>query len=227
MNDFCTQAPPAEFLAGFAGFTPLPAESIPLAQARNRVVAAQLTSPEPLPAHSRSLMDGYAVRAADTLGSCQSTPVLLSVIGEIATGISGQKLALEPGQAIHIWTGGELPQGADGVVMAEHTRLVDQETVAVFEPISLADNTVKAGEDYGPGTMLFTPGHRLRAQDLGLLAALGFTTVPVFRRPRVAILSTGDELVPPDQIPPPGKVRNINSISLAALVEEAGGLPLP
>jgi molybdopterin molybdotransferase len=227
MNDFCSQRPPAEFLSQFIAFAPLAAESIPLAQARGRVVAELLTSPEALPPCARSLMDGYAVRAADTLGCCESTPALLTVVGELATGASGQALSLGPGQAVRIWTGGELPPEADAVVMVEHTRLAGQEAVAVFRPVSPADNMVRAGEDCAPGALLFEAGHRLRAQDLGLLAGLGIATVQVFRRPRVAILSTGDELVPPDRTPPPGKIRNVNSITLAALVEEAGGLPLP
>jgi len=226
MNDFCTQNPPAEFLASFAEFVPLAAELVPLGQARGRVVAKPLISPEALPPFARSLMDGYAVRAADTSGCSESAPALLTLTGEIAAG-QGQTLPLGPGQAVRIWTGGELPSAADAVVMSEHARLVDRKTVAVMGPAGPADNMVRAGEDYAPGASLFVAGHRLRVQDLALLAGLGITTVPVFRRPKVAILSTGDELVPPDQTPPPGKIRNANSISLAALVEEAGGLPLP
>ena len=226
MNDFCPQDPPAEFLAGFAEFVPLAAEMVPLAQSRGRVVAEPLASPEALPPFARSLMDGYAVRAADTFGCSESAPALLTVTGEIVTG-QGQALPLGPGQAIRIWTGGQLPQKADAVVMTEHARLVDRKTVAVMDPVAPTDNMVQAGEDYEPGALLFAAGHRLRAQDMGLLAGLGITTVPVFRQPKVAILSTGDELAPPDQTPPAGKIRNVNSISLTALVEEAGGLSLP
>jgi len=226
MDDFCTQLPPAEFMAQFAEFVPLAAETVSLARARGRIVAEPLTSQEALPPFSRSLMDGYAVRAVDT-SDCSETEAVLAVIGEITTGASGQALSLEPGQAIRIWTGGELPQGADAVVIVECTRSLDRGEVAVFRPVAPGENVIRAGADYTPGTVIFEAGHRLRSQDLGMLAGLGIASLPVYRQPRVAIFSTGNELVPPDQTPPPGKVRNINSTTLTALVEETGGLALP
>lgn len=226
MNDFRTQPPPADFMARFTEFVPLAAEAVPLAQALGRVVAEPLTSQEPLPPFSRSLMDGYAVRAADTC-ACSGPGTVLTVIGEIAAGTSAQAFILRPGQAIRIWTGGELPQGADAVVMAEHTRSPNHKAVAVLQPVAPEENVIRAGEDYAPGTVIFEAGHQLRPQDLGMLAGLGISSVPVYRRPRVAICSTGDELAPPNQTPPPGKVRNINSTTLTALVEEAGGFALP
>ncbi|MCL2340095.1 MAG: molybdopterin molybdotransferase MoeA [Proteobacteria bacterium] len=226
MDDFRTQFPPAEFMAWFTAFTPLTAETVPLAQARGRVVAEPLTSREALPRCPRSLMDGYAVRAADTL-ACSGAEAVLTVAGEVATGTSGQAHTLRPGQAIRIWTGGELPQAADAVVRAEHTRALDRDIVAVLRPVAPHENVVQAGEDYTPGAIILQAGHRLRPQDLGMLAGLGIASAQVYRQPRVAIVSTGNELVAPDQTPPPGAIRNINSTTLTALVEEAGGLALP
>jgi molybdopterin molybdotransferase len=120
-----------------------------------------------------------------------------------------------------------LPRKADAVVMVEYTQPFDEETVAVFRPVAPGENVIREGEDFAPGTTVLAPGRALRPQDLGVLAGLGMTAIPVHRRPRVAILSTGDELVPPDQIPLPGKIRDINSTTMAALVEEAGAIPLP
>ncbi len=227
MNDFFKLISPSDFVALFADFSPLACEHTPLAKARGRILAKPLTSQEALPPFSRSTMDGFAVRAADTFGCSESETALLTVIGEIAMGASGQAFSLRPGQAARIWTGGELPQKADAVVMVEYTQPFDQETVAVFRPVAPGENVIRAGEDYAPGTVVLEAGSRLRPQDLGVLSGLGITSVPVYRQPRVAILSTGDELVPPDQTPPPGKIRDINSTTLAALVEEAGGIPLP
>jgi molybdopterin molybdotransferase len=117
-----------------------------------------------------------------------------------------------------------LPQKADAVVMVEYTQSFDDETVAVFRPVAPGENIIRAGEDYALGTVVLERGSRLRPQDLGVLSGLGITSVPVYRRPRVAILSTGDELVPANQTPPPGKIRDINSTTLAALVEETGSI---
>ncbi len=227
MKDFFKLISSSDFVSLFAGFTPLEQETIPLAKARSRVLAEDIISSEALPPFSRSTMDGYAVRAADTFGCSESETALLTVIGEVAMGISGQAFTLRTGQAVRIWTGGELPQKADGVVMVEYTQPFDQETVAIYRPVAPGENVIRAGEDYAPGAAVLMRGSMLRPQDLGVLSGLGITSVPVYHQPRVAILSTGDELVPADQLPPPGKIRDINSTTLAALVEEAGGLPIP
>lgn len=172
-------------------------------------------------------MDGFAVRAADTFGCSESETALLRVTGMVDMGASGQDYVVRVGQAVRIWTGGALPSKADAVVMVEYTQLLDDETVAIFRPVAPGENVIRAGEDYRPGQEVLAPGHMLRPQDLGVLSGLGVQEVTVYRRPRVAILSTGDELVPPDQTPPPGKIRDINSTTMAALVEEAGGIALP
>ena len=226
MNDFFKLISPSDFVALFTDFAPLGSETVPLTAARGRILAEELVSNEALPPFSRSTMDGYAVRATDTFGCSESETALLTVIGEIAMGASGQPLSLRPGQAARIWTGGELPQKADAVVMVEYTQPFDEETVAIFRPVAPGENIIRAGEDYTSGTVVLDRGSRLRPQDLGVLSGLGITSIPVYRRPRVAILSTGDELVPAEQTPPPGKIRDINSTTLAALVEETGGIAL-
>ena len=226
MNDFFKLISPADFVALFADFLPLASETVSLSTARGRTLAQELICHEALPPFSRSTMDGFAVRAADTFGCSESETALLTVTGEIAMGASGQSLALRPGQAARIWTGGELPLKADAVVMVEYTQPFDKDTVAVFRPVAPGENLIRAGEDYAPGSAILSKGASLRPQELGVLAGLGITSLPVYRQPRVAILSTGDELVAPEQTPPPGKIRDINSTTLAALVEEAGGIPL-
>jgi molybdopterin molybdotransferase len=141
-------------------------------------------------------------------------------------GDSAQVLSLQPGQAARIATGGALPELADAVVMVEVTRHQEPGTVAICRPVAPGENIIHAGEDYARGAVVLSRGSRLRPQDLGVLSGLGITSVPVYRRPRVAILSTGDELVPADQTPSPGKIRDINSTTLAALVEESGGIAI-
>jgi molybdopterin molybdotransferase len=226
MKDFFKLISSSDFIALFDHFSPLDCETIPLTAARGRVLAEDIVSREALPPFSRSTMDGFAVRAADTFGSSESETGLLTLIGEIAMGVSGQAFSLRPGQAVRIWTGGELPQKANAVVMVEYTQAYDDETVAIYRPVAPGENVIRVGEDFAKGATVLARGSMLRPQDLGVLSGLGIIEVPVYRRPRVAILSTGDELVPVDQVPPPGKIRDINSTTLAALVEEAGGIPV-
>ena len=227
MNDFFTLISSSEFRSRFSGFAPLAPETIPLATARSRILAEDIVSAEPLPRWARSTMDGFAVRAADTFGCSESETALLTIVGEIVMGAPGDLLTLKPGQAARIWTGGELPRKADSVVMIEYTQLFDEATVAVYRPVAPGENVIQAGDDYAANSTVLQTGHLLRPQDLGVLAGLGRTRVRVQAKPRVAILSTGDELVPVDQEPLPGQIRDINSTTLAALIEEAGGVPLP
>ncbi len=198
----------------------------PLAEARNRVLAEDIFSPEALPPFCRSTMDGFAVRARDTFGSSESEPALLEVIGELQMGESGTRYTLQPGQAVQIWTGGELPQKADGVVMIEYTRQLSDGEIAAYRPVAPGENVIAAGEDYRQGELVLCRGTVLRPQELGVLSGLGITEVSAYRRPRVAILSTGDELVAATELPAAGKIRDINSATLAALAAEAGALPV-
>ncbi|MBI4506723.1 MAG: molybdopterin molybdenumtransferase MoeA [Chloroflexi bacterium] len=204
---------------------PLPAESVPVMTALGRVTAADLAAPADLPAFARSTMDGYAVAARDTFGASESLPALLEIVGEVAMGRTPD-VRLGPGQAARIFTGGLLPDGADAVVIIEETQLVGPVSVEVLRPAAPGEHVVRPGEDVRRGEVVVLGGHVLRPQDLGALLGVGLTAVAVRRRPRVAIVPTGDEIVPPDVEPQPGQVRNINGGTLAAQVLAAGGVPL-
>lgn len=224
MKGFFQLISSSEFVDLFDRFHALETETVQLGYSAGRVLAADVTAPEQLPPFSRSTMDGFAVRARDTFGCSESEPALLTIVGEISMGTSGRDIVLRPGQTCRIWTGGELAAKSDAVVMVEYSHLMDEETVEIFRPVAPGENVIRAGEDTEQGQVVLARGRKLRPQDVGVLAGLGITNVTVHRRPVVAILSTGDELVPPDQQPGPGQIRDINSTTLAALVEESGGI---
>jgi molybdopterin molybdotransferase len=205
-------------------FAPVGAETVDLDAAVGRVLAADVTSDRDLPGFRRSTVDGYAVAAASTFGASESQPALLAVVGAIEMG-GAASLAVGPGQAARIPTGGMLPAGADAVVMVEHTEPIDDTALEVVRSVAPHENVIQPADDAAAGETLVRAGRRLRAQEIGLLAALGRPRVAVRRRPRVAVVSTGDEVVPIDAEPAPGQIRDVNSYSLAAQVEAAGGLP--
>ena len=163
--------------------------------------------------------------AKSTFGATESLPALLEIAGEINMG-EDRKISLKPGQAVKIPTGGMLPEGADGVVMVEYCTLLDETTLEVSRAVSPLENTIQPGDDFKEGSVILPSGRRLRPQDLGVLAGLGFSEVPVFRRPKVTILSTGDEMVPVSQTPGPGQVRDINRYTLGALCRNMGAVPV-
>jgi molybdopterin molybdotransferase len=200
------------------------AESVPTAEAVGRVLAEHLHAPADLPTFPRSTMDGFAVRAADTFGASESLPAYLTVRGEVLMG-RRPATAVGPAEALRIATGGMIPDGADAVVMVEHTQEVDRDTIEVVRPVAPGENVVQVGEDVAAGALLLEAGHELRPQDLGGLMALGLTTVRVAPRLTVGILGSGDEIVPPDRAPGPGQIRDVNSYTLAAMVRRAGHLP--
>jgi molybdopterin molybdotransferase len=208
------------------GLAPLPAEEVPLDQALGRVLARPLTAPSDLPGFTRATMDGYAVRARDTFGAGETSPGFLDIVGEVRMG-RAPEFSLGPGQCARIGTGGMLPAGADAVVMVEHTRLLDEISVEVAASVAPGGNTLGPTDDAAQGQELLPLGQRLRPQDVGLLAALGQEKITVSRRPKVGIISTGDEVVPVGSSPTPGQVRDVNTHSLAAVVARAGGEPLP
>jgi molybdopterin molybdotransferase len=198
-------------------------ERVSTEEALSRVLAEAIAAPEDLPPFRRSLMDGYAVRAEDTTGATREAPRRLAVVANIAMGAAAPH-AIGPGEAAGVPTGGMLPEGADAVVIVEETR-EEGGRVAVLSPITPGRHLIERGEDVRQGEPLLAPGHRLRPQDVGALLGLGILTVAVHRRPRVGIISTGDEIVPPDQTPGPGQIRDLNSYALAAMVEQAGAVP--
>jgi molybdopterin molybdotransferase len=164
------------------------------------------------------------VRAADTYGASDSLPAYLNLVGEVPMGAAAQ-FQLAPAQCALIHTGGMLPDGADAVVMVEHTQNVRPGEVEVMKAVAVGENVLKVGEDVAQGQEILRAGVRLRPAEIGGLMALGQTRVLVARRPRVGILSSGDEVIPPEAELRPGQVRDVNSYTLGSLVEQAGGIP--
>ena len=177
------------------------------------------------PLFARTTVDGFAVRAADTFGASESLPAYLNLVGEVPMG-AAPAFILGPAQCALIHTGGMLPQGADAVVMVEYTQSVQTGEIEIQRAVALGENILQAGEDVAIGEVVIPAGTRLGAAEIGGLMALGITQVSVACKPRVAILSTGDEVIPPDLTPDPGQVRDVNAYSLSSLVEAAGGTAL-
>ncbi len=227
MPEFFNVLPPARALEELFARLPLAPQPqrMDTEDALDRVTAAPVLSPEPLPAFPRSTMDGYAVRARDTFGASATLPAYLNVIGEVPMG-RASTLALASGQAALVHTCGIIPAGADAVVMIEHTQTVRANEIEATKAVAVGENTLRVGEDVSEGDTVIEAGARLRPQDLGGLMALGITEVEVSRQPRFGILATGDEVVPPQSPVTPGQIRDINSYAVGALVQRAGGLPI-
>jgi molybdopterin molybdotransferase len=224
-REFFTVKTVSEALTGFRPGHITPGETVSLADAYGRVPDVEIVAREALPGFDRSSVDGYAVRAADTFGSSESIPGYLRVIGAVRMG-AGASEDVGPGAAVAVPTGGMLPNSADAVVMIEHTSEATADSIEVVRPVAPGENVVRFDEDAAPGTPLVLRGRPLRAQDVALLAAAGVVEVSVHVAPRVTILATGDEIDPPDTpSPAPGHVRDALSVSVGALVREAGGEP--
>jgi molybdopterin molybdotransferase len=204
-----------------SSFPRLGTEWVKLEQALHRVTAQELISPEDLPPRARATMDGYAVKASDTFGASASIPAVLQVIGRVVMGaLCGFPVAA--GQAAEIPTGGFLPEGADAVVMVEYSSKLDDGTVEIIRPVTPGENVLNRSEDVAKGKPVIPRGKRLRPHDVGMLAGLGILKASVGKKPTVAVISTGDEIVPVSGSPLPGQIRDINGHSLRALVESAG-----
>lgn len=210
----------------------LEAEDAPLSDALGRVLAAPVVSADDLPPFANSAMDGYAVRAADVAGASPESPARLRVLADIAAG-SDPSVEIEPGTAARIMTGAPMPRGADAAVPVEGTdepwrgqaRPLPQ-WVAVHRRVEAGAYVRYPGEDIRAGMTVLEAGHVLRPQEIGVLASLGVAEVAVIRRPRVGVLSTGDELVGVEEPLTPGKIRNSNSHAQAAQVRALGGTPV-
>jgi len=217
----------AETLAGFRPARRTGVETVALSGAHGRVPAQPIRAPHDLPGFARATVDGFAVRAADTYGASEGLPSYLDVTGAVLMG-RAPEVAVAPGIAVAMPTGGVLPEGADAVVMVEHTQETMPGTIEVVRPVAPGEGLVRADEDARAGAELLPAGRRLRAQDVGLLAAAGATEVRVHARPRVAIVSTGDEIVPPGtEDLAIGQIRDATASALGALVRDAGGDPDP
>jgi len=215
-----------EVLEIMQGFNPVAEESIDLSNASGRVLSRDMVSPEDLPGFPRSSMDGFAVRAKDTFGASESLPALLELKGEVLMG-QIPAVSVEPGTAIRISTGGMVPEGADAVVIIEHCHLLDETTLEVMRAASPQEHIIRPGDDFARGAAVLKKGWTLRPQDIGVMAGLGILKTSVHRRPRVAVISTGDEVIPIDRKPKPGEIRDINTYTLVSFCEIEGVTPVP
>lgn len=195
-------------------------ESVALADALGCTLAQDITASGDIPGFDRATMDGFAVQAASTFGATEGNPAYLEVVGTVAMG-KAPDVTVGPGQAAHIATGGMLPAGADSVLMVEHSDYIDDNTIEAHRSVAPGQNMVAKDEDVAQGRLLLPTGCILRPQEIGLLAAGGCMEITVYRRPRVGIISTGDEVVAPGAEPAKGQIRDINSHTLAALIQEA------
>lgn len=224
MKDFFNVMDIAEVTALRSRFSEMPPESVPILDALDRVLAEDIVSDIDLPDFRRATMDGYAVRAAATFGASDGSPAYLNVKGAIRMGeVPGFSIGM--GEAARISTGGMLPEGADSVVMIEYTEALDDAVIEIYRSGAPGQYVVEVGEDFRRGETIIGRGRRIRPQEMGVLSALGRQTVRVYRRPVVGIISTGDEVIPIDQTPRQGQIRDINTYSLAGWVRKAGGMP--
>ena len=203
---------------------PLGVEEIPLLEAHNRVLAEDVTATLDVPPFNRSTVDGYAVKAEDTFGAEENKPISLKVCGTVNVG-EQPKIRVTQGAAAEIATGAPIPRGADAVVMVEHTVRKGAE-VHVFDAVANDENVMKAGADIRKGETVLEAGQLLGSREIGVLAALGTAKAKVYTVPRVAVLSTGTEIVEPSVELPYGKIYDINAYALSAAVLESGGKPL-
>src|SRR6056297_1535142 len=199
-------------------------ETINYKESVNRILANDIYSPENLPPFTRSTVDGFAVRAKDTAGASSSMPAYLKIIGEVKMGMKTD-IKINAGEAVKIATGGMMPVGADAVIMVEYTDYLDDETIETGSSVASGENVVKKGEDIEKDELLLSGGHLIRPQDSGVLAGLGINEIEVYKKPEIAIISTGDELIPPESETDMGQIRDINSYSLGATIKKNGGTP--
>jgi molybdopterin molybdotransferase len=203
---------------------PLEPERVPILEALGQVLAKDVLAGHDIPPLDNSAMDGYAILAEDIAGASRGHPVRLPIIGNLAAGYVFEG-AVEPGTVVRIMTGAPVPPGADTVIRFERTRR-DGDEVEILEEVSRGRNIRRAGEDVRRGELVLPQGTLLRPQEIGMLASLGCAEALVIRRPRVAILATGEEVIPIDAPLAPGKIHNANSYSNAAQVLRSGGVPL-
>lgn len=201
----------------------LPKEKITFEKGLGRVLASDIVAGRDNPPFDRAAMDGYAVRGENTFGASQTNPIYFKVTGEISTGVPSN-IKLRDFEAVKIMTGSPLPEGADAVVMFEHLNELDDE-IEVLKSVTPGKNISLKGEDVKKGDVLLKTGRVLKPHDIGMLAAIGKTKIDVYRRPRIAVISTGNELVGPSKALKPGKITDINGYSLSALISKYGGVP--
>ncbi|HZK39984.1 MAG TPA: gephyrin-like molybdotransferase Glp [Atribacterota bacterium] len=200
-------------------------EVVDIKTALHRILAEEVVAPVNLPGFNRSTMDGYAIGAEDSFGATDSLPSYLKIVGEIKMGAKPE-FKINPGESAKISTGGMLPEGANAVMMVEYTEQIDDTTIEARRSISPWENVVREDEDLKTGEIILRKGSRLRSQDIGVLAGIGKTNIKIYREPKIAIISTGNEIIPAEGEPRIGQIRDINSYTLGACIEEAGGIPV-
>jgi len=223
--EFLTLLPPDQARYELLSHLPAPTidpVSVDVAQALSRFTAADVFAPHPLPDFRRTTVDGFAVRARDTFGASDSLPAYLNLVGEVPMG-GTPAFELGAGQCALIHTGGMLPNGADAVVMIEYTQSAQSSEIEIFKSVADGENVINIGEDVAQNQLVIPQGTQLRPAEIGGLMALGITKIAVARKPRIGLISTGDEVIEPEKSPRPGQVRDINSYTLGALVEKSGG----
>lgn len=200
-------------------------ERMSTAKALGRITADDISSPQDLPDFRRSTVDGYAVRARDTHGASEGLPAYLRLEGEILMGTEAN-FSISSSHCALIHTGGMLPDGADAVVMLEDTQKLVGGEIEIYRPVAPGDNLIEIGEDIKQGQVVISGGSRLGPAEIGGLMALGITEVETLQPPLIGVISTGDEIIPPDKKPLPGQVRDINTYTLSGLIQDLGARAL-
>lgn len=198
-------------------------ELVNIEEAMGRTAAESVISELNIPDFNRSTVDGYAIKASDTFGVSESIPVFLDVVGQVEMGKAAQ-MTITSGKTAYVPTGGMIPDGADAMIMIEHIEEVDSRTIAAYSSTAPGENVIKIGDDVSKGEALIYKGKLVRPQDIGTLAAAGVRQIKVFERPRVAVISTGDEIADPFEPIRLGQVRDINTYTLSSMAEELGAL---
>ena len=226
MPEFLNLLPPLEALNVLLGNLPLNSktEQIKTGEGLGRVLAIPVNASYPLPNFRRSTVDGYAVRAVDTYGASASLPAYLSLWGEVRMGAAPDFSISKSGCGL-IHTGGMLPEGADAVVMVEDTQQARDGEIEILKAVATGENVLQVGEDVKEDEEIIPAYRLIRPAEIGGMMALGITQIEVMKKPIVGIISTGDEVVPPGEEIALGQVRDINSYTLAGLVEQSGGVP--
>ncbi len=208
----------------FADQLPLHVEEIPYFRTLGRILAEDIVSKEDVPAFRRSTMDGYAVRSCDTGGASESMPTFLKVKGEVEMGKApeGEAAYVGPGECVYVPTGGMIPEGADAVVMIEYCEPFSEDEIAVYSSVSHGNNMVFPGDDLSEGQLLFRQGRRIKPADIGVLSAVGYTRISVYKPWKISVFSTGDEIIDPEQMPKPGQMRDVNTFAILAQAEQMG-----
>ena len=230
MPEFLTLLPPDDartLLLSHLSQPKIDSQSIAVTSSLGRFIASDIFAPHPLPDFPRTTVDGYAVRARDTFGASDSLPAYLTLVGEVPMG-DAPAFEIDTGQCALIHTGGMLPKGADAVVMLEYTQHIvgagsPRPEIEIFKSVADGENLIRIGEDVAQGQLVIPKGTLIRPAEIGGLMALGITSIQAAKKPRVGLLSPGDEVIDPSQTPRYGQVRDINSYTLGALVEKTGG----